>query len=469
MAAVASASSSALERWAREQGIEAFVPDGPLVSSNIPIDHPFDLSPSVDYGRTEIRQPALVLRPGDVDALRRILERAAEQGIALTTRGGGHSAGGQSLTSGVQVDLKRLAQVALQGDHVRAQGGCRWRHVIQACAPYRLRPAVLIGSQEPTVGGTLSVGGFGDRTPRVGLQIDQVEALTVATLGGELHRVQPGDALFDYVLGGRGQLAVIVEAVYRTCALPDVVDVRPLRFSSLTAFTDVAEPLLEAPLWDGMPAWWDLETNAVHAFVGRAGYAGEPSTVDLPAEGDFEPAGPIERIPVLAALELDDRVGQAFASPCLEVVAGLPDAPRIMATLRSRAQSLGLLPYLGEGVPLSVFRRNPALPLSPAPKAHDRAIIAALRPEMPSREAQRVLPSLRRLADELMRDGACLYLMSVEGEDPSFLTRQFGLETARNFARLKRHYDPDGLLNAWRPMQEVAYVARRGIFVPGGR
>lgn len=446
--------------WARLQGIDAFVPAGPIASADIPSDHPFDVSPAVDFGRTEIRVPSLVLRPRSVDELRRILDRAVATQTPLITRGGGHSAGGQSLTWGVQVDLKRLAGAELRGPHVRAQGGCRWKSVIRACAPGGRRPAVLIGSQEPTVGGTLSVGGFGDRTPQAGLQIEQVEAMTVATLGGELHRVGPGDALFDYVLAGRGQLGVIVEVDFRTCPLPEVMDVRALHFPSLGSFLSTADGLLDTPLWDGMPAWWDITTGSVEALAGRAARAWEPSRVDVPAGGELHAAEEVERIPVLAALELDDRVGRAFASPCLEVVAALPDAQRLFRRLGAELLEMGLAPFLEEGVPLAVFRRNPALPLAPAPKHHDRAVIAAVRPEMPSSDAQRILPKLRRLADSLLREGACLYLMSVEGTEPRFLDRQFGEATARVFTTLKQRFDPEGLLNPWRPMQDALLRAR---------
>lgn len=456
MTLISSAEAKDFGRWAASLGIEHAIPSAeptPIDAANIPVMHPFEDSVEVDFARTEVETPSLVLRPTSVDALRRVLERAAESKVSVTTRGAGHSSGGQSLTRGLQLDLKGLDRAELVGEHVHAQAGCRWKAVLRACAPSGRRPSVLIGSQEPTVGGTLSVGGFGDRTPRAGLQIDQVESMTVALIGGELREVLPGDLLFDYVLAGRGQLAVIVDVVFRTCPLPDVMDVRGLHFPSLEGFWRTARAELEQPRWDGMPAWWDIATDAVDVLVGRASDAFAMPAVDVPNSSDFEASDDIERVPVLAALEMDERVGTAFAAPCLEVVCALKDAPRIMPMFRAALLELGLAPYLPEGVPLAMFRRNPARPLSPAPEHDDLAVIAAARPEMPGVVAQRVLPSLRALADALMGAGASLYLMSVEGSRPDFLERQWGEAKAEKLVEAKRAHDPLGLLNPWVPMK----------------
>lgn len=448
---------SQLVPWLRAHDYAVEVPA--RASAPVAAEHPFETSPAVDYGRAAVRVPAAVARPRTVDELRRLLAQANALGVAVTTRGGGHSAGQQTLTSGLQVDLKGLNDVSLAGDCVRAQGGCRWKRVIRACAPHGVRPAVLIGSQEPTVGGTLSVGGFGDRTPQVGLQIEQVEALTVATMDGGLHRVGPGDPLFDYVLGGRGQLGVIVEALYRTCPLPEVINVQALRLPEPRSYLSLAYAHLLNPVWDAMPAWWNLESNQVEVLAGQTSRASDPLRVAVPRGTGAELVGDVQRAPVLETLEADERVGQAFSSPCFEVVVGLRDAPRMLANLRHALRRMKLDPYLDEGVPLALFRRPSTRPLAPAPKEDEFALIAAVRPVMPAAAAATMLPKMRGLADVMMEAGACLYLMGVEGNHPEFLSRQFGAGTAEAFVRYKREYDPEGRLNPWRPMQAALAAA----------
>jgi FAD/FMN-containing dehydrogenase len=76
-----------------------------------------------------------------------------------------------------------------------------------------------------TAGGTLSVGGFGNTSYRYGAQVDNVEELEVVTGAGDVVRCSESTntELFEMVLAGLGQCAMIVNARLRLVPAPNAV------------------------------------------------------------------------------------------------------------------------------------------------------------------------------------------------------------------------------------------------------
>ena len=174
---------------------------------------------SRDFGGMVTRMPAAVATPASVEELSRIVRDAANDGLGVAVRGGGHSQGGQSLTeNGLVLDTARLDRIRLLGpDLVRAQGGAPWGSVVAALEGTKRLPRVLADFPAMTVGGTLSAGGLGTTSHRYGMQIGQVERLEVVTGSGARVRCSRSEnaALFDAVRGGQGQFGVITEAWVR--------------------------------------------------------------------------------------------------------------------------------------------------------------------------------------------------------------------------------------------------------------
>ena len=165
-----------------------------------------------DYGQIVHRSPRAVLRPGSARDVATMVRFAYRHRIAVAMRGQGHSTFGQAQSPGVVIDSRPLSAVAVSGRSAVVEAGATWGAVIDAAAAHGLTPPVMTDYVGLSVGGTLSVGGIGGASHHHGLQVDTVRALEVVTGTGAVVRCSPGDRLFDAVLGGLGQYALITRA-----------------------------------------------------------------------------------------------------------------------------------------------------------------------------------------------------------------------------------------------------------------
>lgn len=221
---------------AQERGIRIPRLDGELVVDAAALSEAAD-----DFGHIVHRTPIAVLRPGSVADVQRLVRFANQHDLGVSVRGQGHSTHGQAqVHAGVVVDSRTLNRI----EHVGPEGavvgpGVRWIDVLQAALAQGLTPPVLTDFIELSVGGTLSVGGIGGATNRYGLQVDNVLELQVVTGTGELRACSPSlrPELFNAVLGGLGQFALIVSATLKLIAAPSQARVYRLFYSELEVFT----------------------------------------------------------------------------------------------------------------------------------------------------------------------------------------------------------------------------------------
>jgi FAD/FMN-containing dehydrogenase len=113
---------------------------------------------------------------------------------------------------------------------------------------------VLTGYLGLSVGGTLSVGGIGGMSYRHGAQVDSVLALEVITGDGELKQCSPSRnrALFEAVLAGLGQCAIIVSATIRLVAASTTSRVFNLFYPDLPSMVGDLRQLSEDGRFDEM-------------------------------------------------------------------------------------------------------------------------------------------------------------------------------------------------------------------------
>ncbi|WP_193598616.1 FAD-binding oxidoreductase [Microbacterium sp. YJN-G] len=169
--------------------------------------------------------PAAILRPRDVDDVRRAVCFAAASRLPLAVRGGGHSAAGLGMADGgIVIDLRALDQVAVEpGGRVRVGGGALWRQVAGALAQHGL--AVSSGdTADVGVGGLTLSGGIGWMVRSHGLTLDHLRAVEIVTAAGE---VLIADAahhpdLFWAVRGGGGAYGVVTAFEFQARTVPDV-------------------------------------------------------------------------------------------------------------------------------------------------------------------------------------------------------------------------------------------------------
>jgi FAD/FMN-containing dehydrogenase len=154
--------------------------------------------------------------------LRHILITVRAAGLPVSVQGAGHSCNGQSLVDG-GVLIRNMAAgpqpIEWVGDHlVEISARSRWRQVDRTLARAGQRIPVLADYLDLSVGGTLSVGGYGVDSIAHGPQVDAVERLRLVMPDGSVlwcSQKENGE-YFSYALGGLGQVGVIERAVLRT-------------------------------------------------------------------------------------------------------------------------------------------------------------------------------------------------------------------------------------------------------------
>lgn len=209
--------------------------DGELVFDAAALDEAAD-----DFGHIVHRRPWAVLRPGSAADVQRMVRFVNRHGLSICMRGQAHSTFGQAQAeAGVVIDSRTLNTITEVGPEGAVVGpGARWIDVLEAALGVGLTPPVLTDFIELSVGGTLSVGGIGGATHRYGLQVDNVLELSVVTGTGELVTCSPSErsVLFESVLGGLGQFAIIVSARLRLIPAEQNARVYRLFYTDLEAF-----------------------------------------------------------------------------------------------------------------------------------------------------------------------------------------------------------------------------------------
>ena len=198
------------------------------ISGQVLVDDASREAVSTDFGRIIVKKPAAVVRPASTEDVANVIKFAVRNGLPVSTRGGGHSQTGQSLSDQIVLDMSSLngiEQVDPAEGRVTCHGGLKWRDLVHHLASQRLSPPVLTNNLDVTIGGTISAGGLGVASWRYGTQADNCLELEVVTGVGEIVHcsAQENQDLFDSVRAGMGQFGVITGATLKVCShLPRV-------------------------------------------------------------------------------------------------------------------------------------------------------------------------------------------------------------------------------------------------------
>jgi FAD/FMN-containing dehydrogenase len=184
----------------------------------IPADPRYDQVRRVWNGDID-RHPPLIARCADAADVATAVTFAAERGLPIAVRGGGHSVAGHALCDdGIVVDLSlmRAVRVDLSRRIAHVQGGALWRDVDLATQPDGLAVTGGIVS-ETGVGGLTLGGGIGHLMRRCGLTVDNLIEADLVTADGRSVTV---DASSDPELlwglrGGGGNFGTVVRFGFR--------------------------------------------------------------------------------------------------------------------------------------------------------------------------------------------------------------------------------------------------------------
>ena len=130
--------------------------------------------------------PAAVVRPTSRGEVQSALRYAADNGIPVTVRGGGHDWAGRALITGglvIDLSLMRRVDVDVASRTVFVSGGSTAADVVAATEPFGLVPATGTYGGVGIVGLTLA-GGYGPLNGIAGLALDNVIAFEVVLHDG---------------------------------------------------------------------------------------------------------------------------------------------------------------------------------------------------------------------------------------------------------------------------------------------
>lgn len=216
-----------------------------------------------DFGRAIEREPGVVVQATCERDVVETLAVCRERRLPLVVRGAGHSCGGQALLEGGVVlwncaDHADEADAQLDGDVVDVSGRTTW-NALEAFLGARGRSAMVLPDHlDLTVGGTLSVGGYGVRSVMWGSQADRVHSLRVITPDGRARWLPADDRLARQVLAGVGRLGVIERVRLPTLLQRPAVRWRTQTFDglgSLARWLRWVEEVEHPHLW--IDAWWN--------------------------------------------------------------------------------------------------------------------------------------------------------------------------------------------------------------------
>lgn len=174
-----------------------------------------------DGGQLQELRPQIVVQAVRDDDVRAAVRAGHRAGVPVAVRGAGHSCGGQSLTDGILVvNVPQRGEAATVSDESEATVSARSRWDAVESTLHRAGRAipVLADYLNLSVGGTLSVGGYGVDSIVHGALVDQVIRLRILEADGTPRWCSPSDdgERFGRVLAGLGRSGAIEEAVMRT-------------------------------------------------------------------------------------------------------------------------------------------------------------------------------------------------------------------------------------------------------------
>jgi FAD/FMN-containing dehydrogenase len=425
-----------------------------------PDDSAYDQARKVFYGKWD-RRPAAVVRPESAEEVARVVTLAAENGLELAVRGGGHSLAGHSTTEGgIVLDLSAMTALDLdpEGRTAWAQTGLTAGAYTAAVGEHGL--ATGFGDTGSVgIGGLTLGGGVGFLVRKHGLTIDSLLAAEVVTADGRiLHTdAETHPDLFWAIRGGGGNFGVATRLKFRLHELPSIVGgmlLLPASAEIVAEFVAAAEAAPEelsgianvmvAPPMPFLPE----SAHGKLVVLALLCYAGDPAAGEralapfralaepladmlqpMPYAGMFQGGEEIEVVEESARSMFLDTVDRAAA----EAVVGhlrASTAPMAVAQLRVLGGAMARVPAEATAF-AHRDRRFMAAVGAVYEHAADRPVHEAW--------AERFAAALRR------EGGPGVYVNFLADEGPDRVREAYPGPTWDRLVEVKRRYDPGNL------------------------
>jgi len=250
--------------------------DGPLLTAG---DEGWDEAILV-WNATVTKTPALVVQPVSAQDVAVAVRFAADHGLLLSVKGGGHNIAGTAIADGgLTLDMSRMRDVTVDPTARLAYvgPGCLLKDVDRATQQHGLA-AVLGFVSETGVAGLTLGGGFGYLTRRFGWAADNLDEVEIVTADGKIRTADRKESpdLFWAIRGGGGNFGVVTRFTFR------LHEVGPIITGGLAAWSaDRADEVLAT--YRELTASVPRELTAV-AMIRLA-----PPAPFVPAEWHFKP------------------------------------------------------------------------------------------------------------------------------------------------------------------------------------
>jgi FAD/FMN-containing dehydrogenase len=425
-----------------------------------PGDSGYDQARKVFYGKWD-RRPAAVVRPTSAGEVARVVTLAADTGLELAVRSGGHSLAGHSTTEGgIVLDLSGLTDLAvdLEGRTAWAQAGLTAGAYTAAVGAHGL--ATGFGDTGSVgIGGLTLGGGVGFLVRKLGLTIDSLLAAEVVTADGRILQVdgERHPDLFWALRGGGGNFGVATRFQFRLHPVDQIVGGMLL----LPGSADVIEGLVAAA--EAAPEELSAIANIMVAppmpflppsahgtlvVMALLCYAGDPAAGEralapfralaepvadmlqpMPYPGLFEPAEDIEVVEESARSMFLDRVDRAAAEAVVEHLQA-STAPMAVAQLRVLGGAMARVP-----AEATAFAHRDRRFMAAVGAVYEHAA------DRPAHEAW-----AEAFAAALRGDGGPgVYVNFLSDEGPERVREAYPGPTWDRLAEVKRRYDPGNL------------------------
>ncbi len=428
---------------------------------------------SSDFGRMIRRIPAVIVRPASTQDVAAVVRYARRNSVPVATRGEAHTQSGQAtVAGGILIDLTsldRILSIDAAGPTADCQAGVVWEALVRRTIPEGLVPPVLTNNLGVTVGGTLSVAGLGVASFRYGAQGDNATEIEVVTGTGDVVVCSETKEreVFDAARSTFGQFGVITRARLRLRRCRPKTRTYFLLYDDLSAIMRDAQAAIEQDRVDSIEATCVPCPQGFRISGGtKEAFAAWFFPLHLTVE--FEPQSPPDDARVLAGLapyrrtHVEDqeilgfaarmeplfaiwkRIGNwAMPHPWTETIipwgAANPFISQVLASLPPTA--------LGGGHVLlwpcrSTVSHIPYFMYPPTPLIMGFGILPGVPPDLLPQARQR----LNMVSDMSMAVGAKRYLSGFIEFDRPRWKQHFGPRWDE-ICRLKKTYDPDGILN----------------------
>ena len=256
-------------------------------------DHPdYEQARRVWNGMID-KRPALIARCADADDVATAVRFAAETGMPLAVRGGGHNVAGTAVVDdGIVIDLSAMREVRIDasGRTVHVQGGATWADVDRVTAPLGLATPGGVVSETGVAGLALS-GGVSSQRRRDGMTIDNLVSAEVVLADGRRVRASADEHpdLHWAIRGGGGNFGVVTSfelalhelgpEVYDLLTLYPIEDAARVLAGWRDAVAGAPDELTTVGLIWSLPVVPDLPEHLRGLpYVGVAGmWAGDPA------------------------------------------------------------------------------------------------------------------------------------------------------------------------------------------------